>query len=66
MRWFHFVSDDPHSVIENPAKFGLAILTIVFDILFMCQHYLLYKGERPVQYDDIEGTGSKEAFIKDV
>lgn len=53
-------------MIENPAKFGLAVLTILFDVLFMCQHYLFYKGQDPVEYDDSEGTGSKEAFIKEV
>lgn len=60
------VADDPYSVIENPAKFGLALLTIVFDVLFMCQHYVLYNEKRVVEYDDTEETGSKEAFIKNV
>lgn len=28
----------------NPAKLGLGLLSIVFDILFLIQHYIVYKG----------------------
>lgn len=68
--WFslNFPTDDPYSVTENPTKFGLAVLTIVFDVLFMCQHYVFYrKSTTEVEYDDdSEEIGSKEAFLKDV
>ncbi|EED88424.1 hypothetical protein THAPSDRAFT_269820 [Thalassiosira pseudonana CCMP1335] len=30
-------------VIGNPAKFGLGLVSILFDILFMFQHYALYQ-----------------------
>jgi cystinosin len=32
----------------NIAKFGLSIISIFFDILFMIQHYILYKPKTPV------------------
>ena len=32
----------------NIAKFCLSIITIVFDILFMIQHYILYNPKRMV------------------
>jgi len=36
------VSNDWSSITGNPAKFGLSILSIVFDLLFLTQHYILY------------------------
>jgi len=35
-------SNDWPSLFANPVKFGLGILTIIFDALFMVQHYILY------------------------
>lgn len=60
------VSDDPHSVIENPTKFGLAALTILFDVLFMCQHFVLYNGRSSASYKDPAEAGSEEAFLEKV
>ena len=31
-------------ITANPVKFGLSNVTIVFDIIFMLQHYVLYRG----------------------
>lgn len=31
-------------VTGNPVKFGLSNITIIFDIIFMYQHYVLYRG----------------------
>ena len=28
----------------NPVKFGLGNVSILFDIIFMTQHYILYRG----------------------
>ena len=36
----------PHSwtgILGNPAKFGLGFVSIVFDIIFMLQHYVFYR-----------------------
>lgn len=42
-------------VTANPVKFGLSNITIVFDIIFMLQHYVLYRGsEQHLDNDDEE------------
>ncbi|KAK6020102.1 Lysosomal Cystine Transporter [Ostertagia ostertagi] len=40
----------------NPVKFGLGLVSIFFDIIFMIQHYVLYRGVKVVhaQYEGIE------------
>ncbi|KAL1796859.1 hypothetical protein ACET3X_005399 [Alternaria dauci] len=37
------LQNDWSGVTGNPVKFGLGNITIVFDIIFMLQHYVLYK-----------------------
>ncbi|KAL9184989.1 hypothetical protein ACHAXT_002766 [Thalassiosira profunda] len=40
----------PHSwtgIVGNPAKFGLGLVSIFFDIIFMIQHYVLYRNPPP-------------------
>ncbi|KAH9492053.1 hypothetical protein Btru_026650 [Bulinus truncatus] len=37
-------SDDWGSIFGDPTKFGLGFFSILFDILFIVQHYCLYKG----------------------
>ena len=41
----------------NPVKFGLGNVSIVFDILFMTQHYVLYRGARGDKVRDEERRG---------
>ena len=41
--------DDWRSIFGNPTKFGLGFFSILFDALFITQHYVLY---RHVQEDD--------------
>jgi cystinosin len=36
------LQNDWSGISGNPAKFGLGILSMSFDVLFMIQHYLLY------------------------
>ncbi|KAF6039929.1 CTNS [Bugula neritina] len=36
--------NDWASIFTNPAKFWLGALSILFDILFMVQHYILYRN----------------------
>lgn len=40
-------------IFGDPTKFGLGVFSVVFDILFMTQHYCLYK-QRP-QYEAVTG-----------
>ncbi|KAF2709784.1 L-cystine transporter-like protein [Pleomassaria siparia CBS 279.74] len=45
-------------ITANPVKFGLGNITIVFDVIFICQHYILYrvpaKDEEDQEQDDAE------------
>ncbi|XP_047485058.1 LOW QUALITY PROTEIN: cystinosin homolog [Penaeus chinensis] len=36
--------NDWGSIFGDPTKFGLGIFSIIFDIFFMVQHYILYRG----------------------
>ena len=38
-----FLSNDFSGVFGNLAKFGLSFLAMSFDILFIIQHYILYR-----------------------
>ena len=37
------LQDDWSGITGNPVKFGLGNITIVFDIVFFVQHYVLYR-----------------------
>lgn len=36
-------TDDWSSIFGDPTKFGLGLFSVLFDILFMVQHYGLYR-----------------------
>lgn len=36
-------SDDFQSIFGDPTKFGLGLFSVLFDVLFMVQHYVLYR-----------------------
>lgn len=38
-----FVKVDMSAISGDPVKFGLGLVTVIFDIMFMIQHYSLYK-----------------------
>lgn len=40
---FYFVVDDWESIFGSPTKFGLGMFSILFDLFFMVQHYILYR-----------------------
>ena len=49
------LQDDWSGFFGNPAKLGLALISLAFDILFLVQHYLLYddgRKEIEVKTDD--------------
>ena len=39
-------SDDWKSIFGDPTKFGLGMISILFDLIFLLQHYVLYRGAR--------------------
>ncbi|KAF2486458.1 cystinosin [Neohortaea acidophila] len=41
-------------VTDNPLKFGLANISMLFDVIFMVQHYILFG---PVEKQSVEGGG---------
>lgn len=43
--------DDWESIFGNPTKFGLGFFSVLFDILFILQHYVFYRQSAP--YDEI-------------
>ena len=38
-----FFLDDWKSIFGDPTKFGLGLFSVCFDLLFMFQHYILYR-----------------------
>jgi len=40
-------NDDWGSLFGDPTKFGLGLFTITFDLLFVVQHYVLYRSSGP-------------------
>ena len=47
-------ANDWSGITGNPVKFGLGNITIVFDIIFMLQHYVLYRHPRKHIEDEEE------------
>ncbi|XP_051957365.1 cystinosin isoform X1 [Xyrauchen texanus] len=40
-------------IFGDPTKFGLGVLSIFFDVVFIIQHYCLYRNRKP-QYHDLD------------
>ena len=51
------ITGDWSGAIGDPVKFGLGFASMVFDVVFMTQHYVLYRGAR--DEDDAGGEYSK-------
>lgn len=43
IRFSFLISDDWASIFGDPTKFGLGLFSVMFDILFLLQHYLFYR-----------------------
>jgi len=52
-----FNTSDWPSIFGNPTKFGLGVFSIMFDILFMIQHYILYRHNS--SYNEINADQSE-------
>jgi cystinosin len=49
------LQNDWSGITGNPVKFGLGNITIVFDIIFLLQHYVLYRNpEKHIEDDNID------------
>jgi len=38
-----YATDDWGSIMGDPTKFGLGLFSVLFDVLFIVQHYVLYR-----------------------
>lgn len=47
--FFFNCADDWASIFGDPTKFGLGLFSVMFDILFMVQHYVLYRFVFPLK-----------------
>ena len=50
-------------VTGNPVKFGLSNISIIFDITFMCQHYILYRVPAKDVEDEEQWEPERERFL---
>ena len=55
-----YLQHDWSGVTGNPVKFALGNLAIIFDIIFMVQHYWLYRDGKDKMLSDSEGEGEPE------
>ncbi|EPZ34742.1 Lysosomal cystine transporter domain-containing protein [Rozella allomycis CSF55] len=50
-----FMSHDWTSILGHPVKFGLGMLSLIFDVVFAIQHFYLYKKRTEYEaLDDVE------------
>ncbi|GAA5822479.1 hypothetical protein JCM3770_000662 [Rhodotorula araucariae] len=67
-----WLDDDLRGILGNPGKLGLSVLALAFDVLFMVQHFVLYRHARSTGSDDDQdgvqqsaaaGPGEREALL---
>jgi cystinosin len=51
------LQNDWTGITGNPVKFGLGNITIVFDLIFFFQHYVLYRNSEKQAEDDEVDAG---------
>lgn len=56
-----FDTSDWEIFYGNPTKLGLAVISILFDILFMIQHYILYPKAR--KYENLEKQKDQDKVV---
>lgn len=44
------------SIFGNFAKFGLGLISMIFDLVFFVQHYILYRDSQPLVNEDLENS----------
>lgn len=58
-------NDDWDSIFRDPTKFGLGVFSIAFDILFIVQHYVLYRGNDPIHEKGASSSGEGAPLLKE-
>lgn len=54
-------ADDWGSIFGDPTKFGLGFFSILFDILFIVQHYCLYRNNE--SYDSLVDDHDEQEIL---
>ncbi|EOD52765.1 putative l-cystine transporter protein [Neofusicoccum parvum UCRNP2] len=54
---------DWSGITGNPVKFGLANVSIIFDVIFIVQHYILYRHAREADERDEESRQERRALL---
>lgn len=54
---------DWSGVLGNPAKFALGNVTLFFDVLFLYQHYVLYRGAMDDEVPEATLNGVTEPLL---
>ena len=50
-----YLQNDWSGITGNPVKLALGNISIFFDVIFIVQHYWLYKGKVGVEFAEAEG-----------
>ena len=48
------LQNDWSGITGNPVKLGLGNISMFFDVVFMLQHYVLYRGAQKVEEDGLD------------
>ena len=54
---------DWSGILGNPVKFGLGNVSIFFDIIFMVQHYILYRAKGKRNDDEDSNDGERRGLL---
>lgn len=54
---------DWSGITGNPVKFGLANVSIIFDVIFIVQHYVVYRHAREAEETDVESSGERRHLL---
>ena len=58
------LQNDWSGITGNPVKFGLGNVTIVFDIIFILQHYVLYRhASKSAEDEEDDRRGEHEGLL---
>lgn len=60
----YFFLDEWNSIFGDFTKFGLGFFSILFDILFMTQHYVLYRKKQKQAYSAVDDDDEDEEDVK--
>ena len=54
---------DWSGILGNPVKFGLGYVSIFFDVIFIVQHYILYRAKGKSKDDGDSNDGERRGLL---